>query len=132
MISSNKFFTTSEVFYISNSYLILRNLKQHHFFLSNFFLLLLRYNIVFRSYFFNFNFILENTWLTMLGEFQMYSKVIQLYIYISTHTCIYSFSNSFSFRLLHNIEQRSLCYTAGPCWLFILNTAVCACQCKTP
>ena len=25
----------------------------------------------------------------------------------------------FPFRLLHNIEQSSLCYTAGPCWLSI-------------
>ena len=22
---------------------------------------------------------------------------------------------------LHNIEQSSMCYTVGPCWLFILN-----------
>ena len=29
-------------------------------------------------------------------------------------------------RLPHNIEQRSLCCTEGPCWLSILNTAVCA------
>ena len=27
-------------------------------------------------------------------------------------------------RLLHNIEQSSLCYTVGPCWLSILNIAV--------
>ena len=27
-------------------------------------------------------------------------------------------------RLPHNIEQSSLCYTIGPCWLFILNIAV--------
>ena len=26
----------------------------------------------------------------------------------------------FPFSLLHNIEQSSLCYTAGPCWLSIL------------
>ena len=26
----------------------------------------------------------------------------------------------FPFRLLHNIEESSLCYTIGPCWLFIL------------
>ena len=30
------------------------------------------------------------------------------------------FSNSFPFRLLYNIEQSSLCYTVGPCWLSIL------------
>ena len=28
-------------------------------------------------------------------------------------------------RLPHNIEQGSLCCTVGPCWLFILNIAVC-------
>ena len=31
----------------------------------------------------------------------------------------------FLLRLLHNIEQSSLCYTGSPCWLSILNTAVC-------
>ena len=30
-------------------------------------------------------------------------------------------------RLPHNIEQSSLCYTVGPCWLSILNIAVCTC-----
>ena len=28
-------------------------------------------------------------------------------------------------RLPHNIEQSSQCYTVGPCWLSILNIAVC-------
>ena len=36
------------------------------------------------------------------------------------------------FRLSQNIEQSSLCYTVGPCWLSILNTAVCTCQSQTP
>ena len=31
----------------------------------------------------------------------------------------------FPFRLLQNTEQHSLCYTVGPCWLSILNRAVC-------
>ena len=31
------------------------------------------------------------------------------------------------FRLPHNIEQSSLCYPVGPCWLSILNIAVCIC-----
>ena len=35
-------------------------------------------------------------------------------------------------RLLHDIEQSSLCYTAGLCWLSILNAAVCACPSHTP
>ena len=30
-------------------------------------------------------------------------------------------------RLPHNMEQSSLCYAVGPCWLSILNTAVCTC-----
>ena len=34
----------------------------------------------------------------------------------------------FPFKLLYNIEQTSLCYTVGPCWLSILNIAVCTCQ----
>ena len=47
-------------------------------------------------------------------------KDIQVYIYV----CIY-FSNSFSFRLLQNIEQSSFCYTVSPPCLFILNICVC-------
>ena len=35
-------------------------------------------------------------------------------------------------RLLHNIEQSSLCYTVGPCWLSFLNIAVCTCQSHNP
>ena len=31
----------------------------------------------------------------------------------------------FPFRLFQNIEQNSLCYTVGPCWLSILNTVTC-------
>ena len=37
----------------------------------------------------------------------------------------------FPIRLLQNIEQSSLCYTAGPCWLSILNIAVYTCQSQT-
>ena len=29
-------------------------------------------------------------------------------------------------------EQNSLCYTAGPCWSFVLNIAVCTCPSQTP
>ena len=36
------------------------------------------------------------------------------------------------FRLSQNIEQSSLYYTVGPCWLSVLNTVVCACQSQTP
>ena len=38
----------------------------------------------------------------------------------------------FPFRLLQNIEQSLLCYTVGPCWLSILNIAMCTCQSQTP
>ena len=34
--------------------------------------------------------------------------------------------------LPHNTEQSSVCYTAGPCWLSILNTAECTCPSQTP
>ena len=40
---------------------------------------------------------------------------------LSTH---YFFHILFPFRLLHNTEQSSLCYTVGPYWSSILNTAV--------
>ena len=39
-----------------------------------------------------------------------------------THVSIL-FQLLFPFRLLHTIEQSSLCYTVGPCWLSILNIA---------
>ena len=35
-------------------------------------------------------------------------------------------------RLPHNIEQSSLCYTVGPCWLPILNISVCHVHSKLP
>ena len=35
-------------------------------------------------------------------------------------------------KLPHNIEQSSVCYTVGSCWLSILNTAVCTCDLKLP
>ena len=54
-----------------------------------------------------------------MGQFQVNSKGTQPYI------CLYSPPNSPPSRLPHNTEQSSLCYTAGPCWLSILNTAVC-------
>ena len=38
------------------------------------------------------------------------------------------FQNLFTFRLIHNINQRSLCYTVDACWLSILNIAVCTHQ----
>ena len=35
-------------------------------------------------------------------------------------------------RLPHHIEQNSLYHIIGPCWLSILNIAVCTCQSQTP
>ena len=71
------------------------------------------------KYFFQiFKKIIEISWFTVLA--QVYSKVIQLHIYI------YKYRHSFCLhRLLHAIEYSSLCYTVGPCWLSILYIVVC-------
>ena len=67
-------------------------------------------------------------------SFQVYSKAIQLYTYM--YLFFFQFlsylgeDNKIS--LLQDIEQSSLCYTVGPCWLSILNTAVCTCPSQTP
>ena len=45
-----------------------------------------------------------------------------------THTCIHSPLPS---RLPHNTEQSFMCYTGGPCWLSVLNIAVCTCSSQT-
>ena len=58
------------------------------------------------------------------GIFQ--ARVLEWGATAFSKTCIYSFSNFF--RLLHNIELSSLCYTIGPCWLSTLNTVVYTCQ----
>ena len=76
---------------------------------------------------FNVYFYLESSWLTKLCSFEVYSKVIQLYIHVSI-----LFQILFPFRLLQNIEQSSLCYTVGPCWLSVLNITVCTCQSQLP
>ena len=34
-------------------------------------------------------------------------------------------------RMPHNIEQSSVCYTVGPCWLSIVNIAACTCPSQT-
>ena len=47
-----------------------------------------------------------------------------------THISIL-FKILFPFRLLKSTEQTSLCYTVGPCWLFISNIAVCPCLSQT-
>ena len=66
-----------------------------------------------------FYFILEYSWLALLCQFQISSKVIHVSIL---------FLIIFPFRFFYNIEQNYLCYTVGTYWLFILHTAVCTCQ----
>ena len=51
----------------------------------------------------------------MLCYFQVYRKVIQLYIYINI-----IFHILFHYRLLQYFEYNSLCCTVDPCYLFIL------------
>ena len=35
-------------------------------------------------------------------------------------------------RLLHNVDQSSMCDTVSPCWLSILNIGVCTCWSQSP
>ena len=71
--------------------------------------------------FLTFSFILAYNQLTMLWWFQGHSRATQLYKYM----CPFSPKLPSPLRLPHNTEQSSLCYTVGPCWLSILNMAVC-------
>ena len=64
-------------------------------------------------------------WIYNVVQFQVYSTVIQLFIYISRYIYIYIlFHILFHYRLLQNIEYISLCYTVGPCCLCILYSSV--------
>ena len=50
-----------------------------------------------------------------------------------THTCVsVLFQILFPFRSSQNVEPPSLRWTAGPCWLSVLNTAVCTCPPQIP
>ena len=78
-------------------------------------------------FFLTFHFVLENSWLTnnvvaVSGEQQRDSTI---------HTCIHSPQTPLPSRLRFNMEQSSVCYTVGPCWLSILNR-VCARPSQTP
>ena len=53
---------------------------------------------------------------------QVYRNVIQLYIYIYILFWILLY-----YRLLQDTEYSFLCYTVGPCYLFILYIVVCIC-----
>ena len=57
--------------------------------------------------------------LTVLWWFQVNSERAEPYI------AMYPFSPKRPSRLPHNIEQSCLCYRVGPCWLSMLNIAVC-------
>ena len=48
--------------------------------------------------------------------------MIQLYIYL----------HLFIFKFFYRILSSFLCYGVGPCWLSVLNIAVCSCQSQTP
>ena len=50
----------------------------------------------------------------------------------NTYTWIHSPSNTPHIHGAQSVEQSSLCYTVGPCWLSILNTAVCTWLSQTP
>ena len=50
----------------------------------------------------------------------------------NTYTRIHSPANTPPIHGAQTIEQRSLCYIVGPCWLSILNRAVCTWPSQTP
>ena len=60
----------------------------------------------------------------MINNILLVSGVQQSDSVIHMHKAIL-FQVLFPYRLLQNIEQSSLCYTVGRCWLSILNIAVC-------
>ena len=67
----------------------------------------------------------------MLCWFQVHSTATHLHIHVSTRFQFLS-PIIFPFTLLHNIEQSSLYYIVGPCWLSMLHIAVCTCPSKLP
>ena len=54
------------------------------------------------------------------------SGIQQSNSFIHTHISTF-FQMIFCYKLLQNIEYRSLCYTVGPFWLPILNTILIIC-----
>ena len=67
---------------------------------------------------------LINNVLVDSGEYQKGSAI---HIHVSN-----LLQTPLSSKLPHNIAHSSLCYIVGPCWLSILNIAVCTCQSQTP
>ena len=56
---------------------------------------------------------------------QQSESIVHIHIFIL-------FQVLFSYSLSQNIEQSPLCYTVGPCWLFILFIVVCVCSSQAP
>ena len=81
------------------------------------------------GFFLTFYFVLGYSQLTknivIVSAEQWRDSAIQIHISILPQTPLPS-------RLPHNIEQSSMCYTVGPCWFSILNTAVCTCPSQSP
>ena len=84
---------------------------------------LVHFYLYIRIFFFNFWF---DTGVELINNVALVSGVPQsdsvMHIPVSVLSQIL-----FPFGLLHYIEQSSLCYTVGPCWLSVLNIAVCTC-----
>ena len=82
-------------------------------------------------FFLTFYFILEYSWLTLwYAGGTAYPPAIHIYVCVGlshTYTRIRSPPNSLPSRLPRNTEPSSLCYFVDPCWLSILNIAVCTC-----
>ena len=63
----------------------------------------------------------------MINNVVLVSGVPQSDSVLHIHVSIL-FQILFPIRLLQSIEQSSLCYIVGPCWLSILNIVVCVCH----
>ena len=79
-------------------------------------------NIVCPGYFILKKFFLFYTGAQLINNVVLESGVQQSDSVIHTRASIL-FQIIFPFSLLQNIEQHSLCYTVGPCWLTVLNIA---------
>ena len=80
--------------------------------------------LFFKSFLFYIGVKLNNNVVIVSGE-QQRDSAIHTHVSILPQTPLPS-------RLPHNIEQSSLCYAVGPCWLSILNIAVCTCWSQIP
>ena len=79
---------------------------------------------------FLFDIILSTIKFQLLSSHHLALVIYPFYFYLFIFSFCILFQIIFSFGLLQNIEPSPLCYTVGPCWLYILNIAVCTCQPK--